>query len=352
MTFGLALFSWWFVERPFRAGPRTVLRSQRGVFIASGLAMAVMAAVGLGLVMGKGLPGRTAPSGQSFAALNIDGRLSGGRGLGPDCAKGFERPETCRSSGPDRVLLWGDSFAMHLALGLANSPDAKGANGQQGGEQGIVQYTMPVCAPILDISLVNAKYPQAWAKGCVAFNDKVLDWLRATPGIRYVVMSSPMGILREGVYLRDAGVTTRGVEALVQGQMRKTAQAIRAAGAVPVFVSPPPRTGENLASCGVAALVFGRAGASGRAGQEDCAFAESDIWQEGRDIDAFLARLEPDMRILSLKEMLCSDGRCPTVWEGTLLFRDKGHLSDEGSALLGTRFDLLAKVRGLEPAAP
>lgn len=336
LTLCLAVFSWWFVERPFRAGPRTIIRTQRGVFATSGLALMLLVELGMGLVLGKGLPGRLAPSGQSFATLDIDTRLSGNNGLGPQCAKGFNRPDSCRTSGPDQVLLWGDSYAMHLAKILIGSPNASG----------IVQYTMPACAPIMGISRVNSKYPLSWAKGCVAFNNEVLSWLRATPAIRYVVMSSPMAILREGVYLPGSGVVTTGVEALVLKQMRETARAIRAAGAIPVFVSPPPRTGEDLASCGVAALIFGRGG------HEDCDFAETAIWQESHDIDAALAQLEPDMRIFPLKDMICANGRCPTVLDGTLLFRDKGHLSNEGAVLLGKRFDLLGRIRALEPVTP
>ncbi|OED49402.1 hypothetical protein AB838_06930 [Rhodobacteraceae bacterium (ex Bugula neritina AB1)] len=332
-TFVLAYFSWRFVEQPFRAGPASVLKTRRGVFTASGLAMAALIGVGLVGVLGQGMPGRMAPSGQSFATLDIENRLKANRGIGPGCAQGFNSPpENCRMAGDPQVLLWGDSFAMHLGPALKNSPEAAG----------IVQYTIPVCAPIMDISLVNAKYAQNWARGCIAFNDEVLDWLRATPSVSHVVMSSPLGILRGRILNRQGQITTTGQETLVLEQMRATGRAIRAAGAVPVFVAPPPRTGADLAACGVTQLIFGISQT------EDCSFAREDIWEETHEIDALLAQVGPDLQVLSLADLLCKEGRCATLIDGTLLFRDKGHFSNEGAALLGRKRDLLSQIRALE----
>lgn len=332
-TFVLALFSWRYVEQPFRAGPATIVKTRKGVFTASGLAVMALVGVGLWGVLGQGLAGRIAPSGASFASLDIENRLKPNRGVGANCELGFDSPpENCRMPGVPRVLLWGDSFAMHLGGALKNSPDASG----------IVQFTIPVCAPIADISLVNAKYTVPWAKKCIAFNDRVLDWLRATPSVEYVVMSSPLGILRDRIMDREGRITGRGQEALVLKGMRNTARIIRAAGAVPVFVAPPPRTGKNLASCGVAQLIFGKTG------DEDCSFAKTDIWTESHEVDALLAQIGPDMHLLPIADLICDAGRCATMMDGTILFRDKGHFSAEGAALLGAKTDLMGQIRRFE----
>lgn len=331
-TFVLAALSWKFVEQPFRAGDHTVLKTRRSVFLASGIALSCLLAIGAVGFVGKGLPERIAPSGESFATLNIDERLQGNPGLGPGCGNGFERPDSCRTQGDPRVLLWGDSFAMHLAGALEKSQDA----------QGLVQYTMPACAPIKDISLVNSKFTIPWARKCIAFNDKVLDWLRNNEGVEYVIMSSPMGILRDRVYHRDNGLFAEGIEQIIIDEMRSTAHYIRQLGAIPVFVAPPPRTGENLASCGVTALIFGEKDES------RCAFREADIWAETHKVASVLHELEPDMRIFSLQDIICQQGSCATFADDTLLFRDKGHFSNAGSKLLGAKENLLGQILALE----
>lgn len=332
-TFALAWLSWRFIEQPFRAGPKSILTQRKSVFWTSGVGISAFALIGLVSVMGNGLPQRTAPSGVSFAALDIDGRLRSNQGIADNCARGFAVLDECSTNGPPEILLWGDSFAMHLGPALMVSPT----------QAEIAQLTKPVCAPIIDIAIVNVKYTESWARSCVAFNDRVMAWIEDTPSLKAVVMSSPMGILNARVYQRGGSVAPIGSRALVAQSMQKTAQRIRAAGAVPVFVVPPPRTGENLSSCAVSNLVF----AKGKVA--NCGFPRTDLSETSRQVRDFLSTQVADMEILSLDDMFCDAARCQTSHGDTLMFIDKGHISREGARLLGLQHDLAGQALSRMP---
>ncbi len=330
-TFLVAYVSWRFIEQPFRAGPFSLLKSPKGVAWSSTLAALTLVVFAVGGIVGSGYPMRIAPSGNTFASLNIDQRLSANRGLEDECMGGPTRSNPCENQTAPRILLWGDSFAMHLGPALRQKVDASD----------IVQYTMPVCAPILGVSLVNKSYPRSWSQKCIEFNEKVLPWLQRTPSVEFVVMSSPMGILRHGVFSQDEEVHTRNIENVVIDHMKETGRAIRAAGAIPIFVSPPPRTGDDLSRCGVSKLIFDQ--------EHDlnCFFSEDEIWPETHQIDALLSGLEPEIHIISLKDVICKSGRCNTFIDGVLVFQDKGHFSKEGAERLGKTFNFLETFQTL-----
>ena len=119
-SLGLAWFSWHFVEQPFRKAKGGLLPGRRGLFVASGVGLAATIVLGVGLSLGKGLPGRyPAPdfiaAGQ-FALPQIDNgycfyslaripALEVGQD-GVSCPLGD-------TDAPTRALLFGDSFAGH-----------------------------------------------------------------------------------------------------------------------------------------------------------------------------------------------------------------------------------------------
>ena len=336
LSLGLAFLSWKFVEQPFRHGPRPLLPSRRGVFaaaLAGGLAFLAVAAL---FHFGQGLPQRIAPSGQSFASLDIDPRLRPIRGASTACSDG-PAPDLAACPAPPgaTILLWGDSFAMHLGPALRAS--------RSGGAAAVAEFTKPVCAPLLGAAVVNAAYPEPWSRGCLAFNDAVADWLRAHPEVTTVVLSSPLGVLDYPLYLRDGRILTDRAEvrAATRAALIATADIVRGLGRRVVFVSPPPQTGEDLSACAVHSLVFGTQEA------ENCSFpAEGRSARNAAALD-LLAGLGADLPVLWLDDLLCQAGRCQTLLEGRILYRDSGHLSAEGSRLLGEIYDLAGRAVAL-----
>jgi peptidoglycan/LPS O-acetylase OafA/YrhL len=332
----LAFLSWKFVEQPFRHGPRPLLPGRRGVFAASlagGVAFLSVAAL---FHVSQGLPQRIAPSGQSFASLDIDPRLRPIRGASTACSDA-PRPDLAACPAPPGavILLWGDSFAMHLGPALRAS--------RSGGEAAVAEFTKPVCAPLLGAAVVNAAYPEPWSRECLAFNDAVLDWLQAHPQVTTVVLSSPLGVLDYPLYLRDGRILRDRAEvgAEVRAALLATAERVRALGRRVIFVSPPPQSGEDLSACAVHSLVFGTRD------PENCSFPAGGRSARNAAALDLLAGLGAGLPVLWLDDILCQAGRCQTLLEGRILYRDSGHFSREGSRLLGEIYDLAGRAMAL-----
>ena len=143
---GLAWLTWRFVEQPFRGRAGAARFPRRAIFVLSGTGMTALLAFGVVLDRGEGLDWRKSPSGVVYADFNFN-RIN--PGLDFACWDGFNDLPDCRTSQSPDLLLWGDSYAMHLASGLQSSdPDLA-----------MVQQTMSACMPIKDIALINARFP-------------------------------------------------------------------------------------------------------------------------------------------------------------------------------------------------
>src|SRR5690606_12986215 len=78
-------------------------------------------------------------------------------------------------------LLWGDSYAMHLAQAISASPTSLP----------FVQMTQSNCGPILGVAAYGRTYNSAWGKECIEHNEKIMRWLETQDQIKFVIMSSP-----------------------------------------------------------------------------------------------------------------------------------------------------------------
>jgi peptidoglycan/LPS O-acetylase OafA/YrhL len=151
----LAYFSWRFVEAPFR---NKSLISRRRVFLFS--------LVGSFLFVCVGLFGQLT-DGKFYGRINgpifdLDRRVNVNQGLSIDCEGDYNVSPNCSTSDKPEVLLWGDSYAMHLAQGfLASNPSI-----------GLVQKTVSVCGPFIGIAPTNAKYVRSWAEKCLARSEE------------------------------------------------------------------------------------------------------------------------------------------------------------------------------------
>lgn len=89
------------------------------------------------------------------------------------------RPE-CRNSDQPTIMIWGDSYAMHLVPGAAEQEE-------------LVQATFSACAPFLGYApkRSNIRRPELWANRCIDFSNDALAYLRTQPSIKTVILSSP-----------------------------------------------------------------------------------------------------------------------------------------------------------------
>lgn len=255
----------------------------------------------------------------------------------------FKGDPRCMTSPAASLLLWGDSYAMHLAPGL---------QAELGASAGMVQATRSACGPLLDLapveSLYRKGYNDAWAESCIAFNDSVLEYLAEHPELRTVVLSS---IFRPYLSAQDFHLLLREGEEFVSLEpgsspavqaLARTIASIRALGRKVVIVAPPPSLDFNIGACLERSLehrlVLGA--------PEDCTIDQKRYETMQKDVLDLLAEIErtSNVGIIRFDPALCSEGRCRSQLDQALVYRDAGHLSHDGSRVLAQRISLMARI--------
>lgn len=329
LTLALSFVSFHVVEQPFRRRGRTALLPFRG------LAVILVAVAGLliGLTSGPGalnlgirlMADDTQPG--SHTPKGIEAQLAPNFGLNEVCEGSFTLSPECRTADTPEAMLWGDSFAMHLAPAIDAGVGARG----------MIQHTKSVCVPIVDISVITPEYPADWADGCIAFNDQVLDWLAEQSSIRYVVISSPFGLIFNDVYTRDGTVLPAPQPDIVREKLLETAARIRSMDKIMVIVSPPPVTGENIGQCLSSAALRGDSA-------DACDFTTDQIHPLSQSVFSFLHGIAAKIPVIFLDDIICTDGICGTRFGDIFVFRDGGHLSIEAARYLGAQRALYLRI--------
>lgn len=307
------------VEDPVRRRPLPAMRWQS-------VAVVVMATVVVGGFSYLLRESRTAP--RDYARLVLPNY-----GLNAACdqhGRFVGKPE-CQSGMSPATLVWGDSFAMHIVPGLAAA-----------GTGAIVQATMSGCAPALGVAqFVPAKgLAEDWSRDCIAFNESVVAYLSAHPEIETVVLSSiyaqvlggeERGFVKEGSRLRPVRLDSkRGLEGY-----RATVRAIHALGRRVVLVGPTPSMGVDMAEC----MMRREMGLLTLGAHGECELQKDEVLKYRHLSLAALEQLrrEPDVKVIDLIERMCPGRNCMVELDGQWLFRDAGHLGNEGSRILGDK---------------
>lgn len=297
--------------RNFRVGPSSLLT------------LAAIAAIAIG--------------GTALAARAGSDAITAARGPNPglsprcDYHEAFGDLPECRTGPGARTLVWGDSFAMALADGLAASSP-----------HGIVQATRTVCGPFAGIAPVNGgQYSAHWGRSCIAFNESVLAWLARHPEVDTVVMSSALvqyvpGAEAGGWQLMSG--TPRAAQvgpqsrARLEAALRQTVDRLAAMGKKSVLFAPPPSIDFDTGRC-LDRLAKGKPLVGAPPG---CRFARADYDQYRAPTRGFLADARMIAPVIELEDDLCGDADCRVALpDGTPLYRDEAHLSAPGSAALG-----------------
>jgi peptidoglycan/LPS O-acetylase OafA/YrhL len=318
LTLVLAGLTWKFIENPFRDRKRF---SRRQIFVATALLMALVTVFATFAVRNSVDAKRVTVSGESFKELSA--RITANRGLDHTCNQFYENEPKCIVGDNPQVLLWGDSYTMHLAPALKDSPT----------KVDFVQQTFSACAPTLGIAQQNPRYGAEFAKTCIKHNDDILAWLATQPQIEYVVMSSPWSTVlapNAKIYSR-AGVVGKsgdqGLEAL-----RETVSAIKALGKKPLLVTATPTNNEDHGQCVLRAI-------ANNVSTDECDFALSG--DRRHKTNQMVADSNSGAPTFWLDELLCPEGICLAQRDGAIIFRDAGHLSREGSSYIGQKYDLM-----------
>lgn len=318
----LAWATWFWVEQTFRSRKNPVLPTQRSVFATSAMVSALFVVIGLAGYLDKGFQWRS-PS--DIHVSDLDTRTEANKGLHTDCEVKFNTSPNCYTSPSPDVLLWGDSFAMHLVQGIVAS------------ENGIAlqQHTLSSCAPVLGLAQFGKGTTKDWAAGCISFNNSVIDWLRAHKSVKLVILSSPFdGVLGDDLLLEDGNVLSEDQQDLVKQSLMLTVGKIRETGARVVIVSPTPASGWDNGQCLIRSIYFA-------IDDQNCNFP----LDMATAAFAMLKAVEDKVAVYWLHKDFCNREICDVLQDGIFIFRDRRHLSKEGSAFLGFQHDWMQAFR-------
>jgi peptidoglycan/LPS O-acetylase OafA/YrhL len=270
------------------------------------------------------------------------------QGLGDRCdfTEPFEPRPECATNAQPRILVWGDSFAMHLVDGIVASS-----------RHGVAQATKSRCGPMIGLAPVTTQAGEGtrWARGCIRFNADVLRYLADTPTIDTVVLASRFrNFLVSGEegdqrrLLSQANGSYREVQSgpgPVASHLDQTIRAIRGLGRKVVIVGPPPAD-PHLDTARCHDRERSKLVAWSMRGQ-GCFLVLKRAEREHAPVRILLdaVRRRSNVDVLDLHLLLCRKGRCATQIDGQPLYRDIYHLSRQGSRKLGTAAGLGKLVR-------
>jgi len=327
LAFPLAYLSWKFIEKPFRTKG---LFSRKAIFTYALAGALAFISLGMAGHFTDGFSNRLAKNGTTLRS--IESKLKAAYGLSRSCVGSFTLSPHCRTSDEPEILIWGDSIAMHLVQGiLASNPDAR-----------VIQMNKYVCGPFFDVAPIDMpKYPVSWARGCLDYTEKVRTWLHANTSVKYAVLSSPFTqYIFKGriLLLRNGDIVDANLD-LAVSEFERTLGELESMGITPVVFSPPPTNGSDLGRCLSHAQWTGLS-------LDVCDFKADEISPEVSESYRFLDVIKKHHHVIRLDDFLCDDASCKTHLGQDFIYRDKGHFSREGSALLGKTHDFYGIIVG------
>ncbi|MBK8839706.1 MAG: acyltransferase [Hyphomonadaceae bacterium] len=271
----------------------------------------------------------------AFAALSpalrsVDaiptGLRSGNFGLSMACSGDLQSQQwnrECRSTQHPRVLVWGDSHAMHIAAGVAGAV-----------EGGVIQATLPACPPTMGLSWFDANMSETDARKCVAFNRQVLQLIEDEPSIQIVVLAGA----HHAYFLDDVrtydeqrGLITVNVENVAKA-LERTVADIRRLGKRVVLVRSPPTADFDVGLC----LERKQLGLPLIGPLARCDIPREMARQRAAEANEILAKVElrAGLSTIGFDDMLCDATRCRTTLGSQHLYLDNSHLSIGGGEVL------------------
>jgi len=192
-SFIVAVFSWRFIERPFRGHPSKV--SRKPVFAAAAVVITSVLVFGNYVVTGAGLPDRLSPVAQKIYSATYDmSRFSSPECLQDTSGRGptlsdIESGNLCRLGipGSDNVnfLVWGDSHSGSMAPAIDLAATKAGVSGMLAGRAS--------CPPLPDVELKDQKDTLR----CVDYNAAVRDLIvRKRIPLVFMIAYWPKYVLR------------------------------------------------------------------------------------------------------------------------------------------------------------
>ncbi len=319
----LAFLSWRFIESPFR---KTSVVSTRKFLVLASTFGALILTIGAYGVLNKGyVIGMT----KDELAMNIN------YGLEDDCAFYKNKPK-CKTSDQPDILVWGDSFAMHIVGGILLT----------GKDVQLMQLTKSRCSPLIhqralvDTEAIRSGDQRARDQHpCYLFNQQVLSSIDEWPSLKYAVVSSRFSNYFKrfnGVEISQA-VKEAAIDN-VYSKLFNTLELLKSKNISPVVFSEPPHPSEHKVYCAMHALKF-------QDDPEPCNFHKLNLDNSQLMSDDLLRRIDQHFDVVWLDDYLCSSGVCRTTIEATNVYTLGGHLSINGTSLIGSKLDFYSRIK-------
>jgi hypothetical protein len=244
----------------------------------------------------------------------------------------------CRNTNKPKIMVWGDSYAMHLVAGLA---DIYGDS--------LIQATRSACGPLLDLAPMSkdptSRNRRRNARGCIDFNRSVIAYLEASPEIETVLLSGKFALYLDNpryTNLRaDDTIIDPSIESAVEAT-KATVARLRTIGKNVAIISPPPRADFNVGQC------LERE-ATGKILAQSCTIPAAMHSANNMEVAALLESIPAD--VIELDDILCDDVACTTTLDGVPLYRDEGHLTYLGSKALARRLKTAGVLARYSPTS-
>ena len=306
-----AYISWRFIEQPFR-GINSIVQKRSTIFAISICGIIFFSTFGL---LGHFSDGFKNSSEFREQLSKLEKRIEVNNGMSDDCEVKFNLSKNCANSESPTLLLWGDSYAMHLYQGIyASNPELK-----------IRQHTSSNCSPIIGISRFNPlkDFGHSSALDCINFNNDVFSWLKKNKSVEHVILSSPFNWvgfdkimdINNSIYDNNFDLTI--------AYFIETIEKIKSLGVEVVVVSPTPSAEFNIGKCLIKNLRFDS--------YNNCNFKLS----KDSFNNMFFHEIKNSVNVYWLYKDICREGLCYAKSNKTIIYRDAGHLSKEGSYLTG-----------------
>jgi peptidoglycan/LPS O-acetylase OafA/YrhL len=325
-AFGLAAWSWRFVERPFRL--RSFRPPRWKLFGGALAAMALTAACGAAIVAGDGIPQRFPADVQRIIAAvhDVDPRAVSCFGMtGADVRAG----RLCRIGDLDAetpsFVLWGDSHAGSIIPAID-------AIAKREHRSGIFAAT-DSCPPLLGVTRPDAQK-------CRDFNDAVIG-IATRPEIRDVILDARWAKNAEGTSYGDEppgrillyddlgrGVDGPSTNAVFLRGLTRTVEVLTAAKKKVILIGSAPEIGWAVP------VVLAQMRLRGDNRALDLPLATHLRRQRSVTADFKILQARYGASVVDPADVLCDETVCHVMRNGVPLYRDEHHLSATAARLL------------------
>jgi peptidoglycan/LPS O-acetylase OafA/YrhL len=249
----------------------------------------------------------------------------------------FDNRPQCRLPGDLRVALWGDSFAMQWAPGLADALHG----------EGLIQITKASCGPIEQLAPITSGYRRS-AAACIQFNKSALHFIAASDSIKTIVLSSRFIsyfgantnlLIGDNIETREIKTSTE----MIRRQFLATLSTLGAAHKTVIVIAPPPGNNFDIGEClerkAQGLFVFPILGS-------DCSFSYDSYQAAAGSAIEFLRDLErlDHINVIWPESVTCNRKTCAAQIDETPLYRSGFHITYDASILLTRMLHIAEKL--------